>query len=143
VLRARAGGVVVAALVVAMASRTAVDAWQRRTIPPPGQQLVDLVRRQPAPERSAVFGTSSVRFFESTELEGHAFPAGSLGDAELRLTRLPSLPVRVWLTSEVPRERSRWPVEQVATLCRPERVDRRAPCLDVFRWRLPYLPPEP
>ena len=123
-----------------MAARTARDAWARRTIPPPAQQLVDLVRAQPSPERSAVFGTTSVRFFEGTELEDHAFPAGSLGDAQVRLTRLPSLPVRLWVTGEVPFETTRWPLERVATLCRPERLDRRAPCLDVYRWRVPYLP---
>jgi hypothetical protein len=133
---------VVAALALLVSIRTAADAHERRTIPPPGQQLVDLARAQPAPERLAVFGASSVRFFETTELAGHAFTAGSLGDVQVRLTRLDTLPDRVWVTSEVQGRRdSPWPLEHVATLCRPPRIDRRSPCVDVFDWKLPYLGP--
>jgi hypothetical protein len=34
---------------------------------------------------------------------------------------------------------SPWPLERIATLCRPARIDRRAPCLDVYEWKLPQL----
>ncbi|HEY6460755.1 MAG TPA: glycosyltransferase family 39 protein [Polyangiaceae bacterium] len=130
----------VAVLAVLLAARTALDAHARRTIPPPGQQLVDLARAQPSPDLLAVFGVSSVRFFETTELATHAFAAGALGDVEVRLTRLDVLPSRVWITSEVQgRASSPWPLEPVAHLCRPPRIDRRAPCIDVFAWKLPYL----
>ena len=129
-----------AGLALAMSVRTALDAHARRTIPPPGQQLVELARAQPAPELLAVFGTASVRFFEPTELARVAFPAGTLGDAQVGLTRLDALPARVWVTGEVlGRDQSRWPLVPVATMCRPPRIDRRAPCLDVYEWRLPYL----
>lgn len=131
---------VVGLLGVLVATRSALDAHARRTIPPPGAQLVELARRQPAPDRLGVFGVSSVRFFETTELASHAFPAGSLGDVQVRLTRLDSLPSRVWVTSEVEgRDGSPWPLEHLATLCRPPRIDRRAPCLEVYSWKLPYL----
>jgi hypothetical protein len=129
-------------LALAMSVRTALDAHARRSIPPPGQQLVDLARAQPAPGRLAVFGAASIRFFEMTELAAMAHPAGTLGDAQVGLTRLDVLPSRVWVTSEVlGRDQSRWPLVPVATLCRPARLDRRAPCLDVVEWKLPYLHP--
>ncbi len=140
--RSRRAFAVVGALAVLVATRTAFDAHARRTIPPPGVQLVDLARLQPSPERLDVFGVSSVRFFETTDLAPQAFTAGSLGDVQVRLTRLASLPTRVWVTSEIGGvDASPWPIDHVATLCRPARIDRRAPCLDIYSWRLPYLPP--
>jgi hypothetical protein len=132
---------VVGALAVLVATRTSLDARARRTIPPPGVQLVELVRAQPAADPVDVFGVSSVRFFETTELSGRAFTAGSLGDVQMRLSRLAALPSRVWVTGEVEgRPGSPWPLEHQATLCRPPRIDRRAPCLDVYSWKVPYLP---
>ena len=132
----------VGALAVLVATRTALDAHARRTTPPPGVQLLELARAQPTPERVDVFGVSSVRFFETTELAGHAFPAGSLGDVQVRLTRLDALPSRVWVTGEIEGlQGSPWPLEHLATLCRPARIDRRSPCLDVYSWKVPYLPP--
>jgi 4-amino-4-deoxy-L-arabinose transferase-like glycosyltransferase len=129
------------ALAVALSIRTAMDSHARRTIAPPGQQLVELVRAQPSPQRIDVFGVSSIRFFERTELAAQALPAGLLGDVQLGLTRVGRLPARVWLTSEVETaNQSRWPLVPVATLCRPPRLDRRAPCLDVIEWKPPFLP---
>ena len=32
--------------------------------------------------------------------------------------------------------------EAIAALCRPPRIDRRMPCLEVYAWRLPFLPKE-
>ncbi len=126
---------------LAMSLRTALDSHARRTIPPAGQQLVDLVRAQPAPERIDVFGVASIRFFEGTELADRAMPAGLLGDVQIGLTRVDRLPARVWMTDEVEtRGQSRWPIEPVATLCRPARLDRRAPCLQISEWRPPFLP---
>lgn len=137
----RRGFALLSALAVALSIRTAQDSHARRTIPPPGQQLVDLVRAQPAPDRIDVFGVSSIRFFAGTELASQALPAGSLGDAQLGLTRVDRLPARVWVTSEVEtRNQSRWPLVHVATLCRPACLDRRAPCLGVDEWRAPFLP---
>jgi hypothetical protein len=140
-LGSRRAFALVSSLALAMSVRTALDAHGRRTIPPAGQQVVDLVRAQPAPGRIDVFGVTSIRFFEGTELSGQALPAGSLGDVQVALTRVDVLPARVWLTNEVEtRGQSRWPLEHVATLCRPARLDRRAPCLDVTEWRPPFLP---
>jgi hypothetical protein len=139
--RGRRAAAIVSILAILAGVRAALDAHARRTVPPAGQQLVDLVRAQPTPERLAVFGVASVRFFETTELAGEAFPAGSFGDVEVRLTRLGALPARVWVTSEIAaRHDVPWPIVPVASLCRPARLDRRAPCLDVFAWKLPYLP---
>jgi hypothetical protein len=132
---------VAVALVLLAALRTALDAKARRSIPPPGQQLVELALAQPAPERLAVFGVSSVRFFESSTLAARAFPAGTLGDVEMRLTRMDRLPSRVWVTSELVSHAAQGqPLSHVATLCRPPRIDRRSPCIDVYEWRLRYLP---
>jgi hypothetical protein len=131
---------IVSALALALALRTAVDAHARRAEAPPGAQLVALARAQPDAERLAVFGTSSVRFFELTELASRAFTAGTLGDVQLRLSRIESLPSRVWVTSEVQTQgETRWPLVHVATLCRPPRLDRRMPCIDVQEWQAPFL----
>jgi hypothetical protein len=139
--RSRRAMAVVGALALLVSVRTALDAHARRSVPPTGQQLVQLARSQPSPERLAVFGVSSVRFFETSDLASRAFAAGTLGDVQVRLTHLDVLPEQVWVTDEVDgRDASPWPLVPVATLCRPPRVDRRAPCLRVFEWRLPYLP---
>ncbi len=66
--RSRAGLLIASALAAAMACRTTFDARARRTIPPPGAQLVELARAQPSPRRLLVMGGASVRFFETTEL---------------------------------------------------------------------------
>jgi hypothetical protein len=139
--RSRAATVVVGLLAIAASVRTALDAHARRTIPPPALQLVELARAQAAPSRLVVFGTASVRFFEMTELASDALVAGSLGDAALALTRREALPTRVWVTSEVGGlSDSRSPLKPIAALCRPPRLDRRMPCLDVYSWELPFLP---
>ena len=133
----------VAALSLAVSLRTAMDASARRAIPPAGQQLVDLVRAQASPARVDVFGVTSLRFFEGTELAAQALPASTLGEVQVALTRVGRLPARVWLTDEVDTGGpSRGARVHVATLCRPARLDRRAPCLEVSEWKLPYLPAE-
>jgi hypothetical protein len=140
-IRTRLGSCVSAALVLCLTVRTGLDAHARRVVAPAGQQLVDLVRTQPHPDRIDVFGVTSIRFFERTELAGQALPAATLGDVQVALTRVDRLPARVWITSEVgTRQGARGPITRVATLCRPERIDRRAPCLAVDEWRPPYLP---
>jgi hypothetical protein len=144
---------VACALAMALSVRTAADAHARRAIPPAGQQLVDLARVQPSPNRLAVFGGASARFFETTELAANATAAGSLGDVQMDLTRVDNLPTRVWVTSEIGgapespsplilplAEGDTTLLEPVANLCRPPRIDRRMPCLGVFAWRLPFLP---
>jgi hypothetical protein len=135
--------VVVCTLALLLGVRTTHDALLRRGIAPPGQQLVELVRAQPHPDRVAVFGGVSVRFFEGTELEARAHPASALGDVEVQLARADALPARVWVTSEVERPgEPAAPLVRIATLCRPPRIDRRAPCIGIDEWRLPHLPSE-
>jgi hypothetical protein len=133
---------VVCALVLLMSVRTTKAALTRRALAPPGAQLVALARAQPAPGRVAVFGTTSIRFFELTELAPNAFAAETGGDVPLRLARLPVLPSRVWVTSEVERMGADppWPLEHLATLCGPPRLDLPPPCVGVDEWKLPYLP---
>jgi hypothetical protein len=132
---------VTGALLVAVSIRTARDAYARRTVPPPGEQLVELAQKQESGSRLAVFGGASIRFFEIAHSPSRAFTEGSLGDARTDLTRLDDLPARVWVTSELAGLRdSPWPLEPVARLCRPPRLDRRMPCLDVYSWQLPFLP---
>jgi hypothetical protein len=138
----RAARIAGAALVLLVAARTARDAYTRRTTPPAGAQLVDLARALPAPTRVAVFGGPSARFFEIDPAGvAAAMSVGGLGDVRLALGRLDSLPARVLVTSELDDlARSQYPLVHVATLCRPPRIDRRAPCLDVYDWRPPFLP---
>ncbi len=140
--RSRGARRAVGALAMATSIRTAADAHARRTIPPPGQQLVALFRAQSLPpNRLIVFGGASVRFFETTELASRARSVGSLGDVLMDLTRLDELPARVWVTGELGGVgEASWPLTPVAKLCRPARLDRRMPCVDVYGWELPFLP---
>jgi hypothetical protein len=139
--RRRASNLACGLLVVLVSVRTATDAYTRRTIPPASRQLVDLACGQPSPERLAVFGGGSIRFFEMAACAAKALGVGSLGDAEMALTRVDELPTRAWVTSEIPGVGdTRWRLEPIAVLCRPPRLDRRMPCLRVDQWKLPYLP---
>ena len=136
--RARAVG---ALLFGALALRTASDAWARRTIAPPGAQLVELARGLPDSPNVAVFGGASVRFFDLAPSAATAQPAGTLGDVRLALGRFAALPARVLITSEIGGlSTSREPLVEIATLCRPARIDRRQPCLQVFDYRASFLP---
>jgi Dolichyl-phosphate-mannose-protein mannosyltransferase len=136
VARSRTAVALAGALALTASMRTLGDARARRAIAPPGEQLLDLARSQPSPDRLAVFGGASVRFFETSELASRARVAGSLGDALLDVGRFDELPARLWVTNELSGlTESRWPLERIATLCRPPRLDRRMPCLDVYSWK--------
>jgi hypothetical protein len=127
--RARAVGLVLLSFV---ALRTLSDAYARRTIPPPGEQLVAFAGANGP--GAAVFGGPSARFFErAPNVVGRT--VSTLGEAHLTLGRLSSLPSRVFVTSELDGVgTSGAALVHVATLCRPPRIDRRAPCLDVYEW---------
>lgn len=137
--RGRRLGVV---LVIVVGLRTLGDAHARATVPPPGAQLALAVRELPAPSAVAVFGGPSVRFFEGTDVASSGHPAAELADVRLALGRLPTLPARVLVTRELAGFGAPpYPVKPWRRFCRPERVDRRAPCLDVLDLEVPFLPP--
>lgn len=134
---ARLAGALLLALI---ASRTALDAHARRTVPPPGAQLVALATALPDPSRTALFGGPSARFFEILAPDLRAATVGSVADARLALGRMRDLPAQVIVTSELEAlERAGSPLVPIAALCRPPRLDRRAPCLTAYDWRLPVL----
>jgi len=124
------------ALVGLLAMRTSSDA-NLRAIPPAGEQLVVLAQSLASPDRPvAVFGGPSARFFD---LEPHpdvtAATVATLGEANLALGRLPSLPQRFLVTSELlDLPRGTRALVPLTKLCRDARVDRRSPCLDVYDW---------
>jgi hypothetical protein len=122
------------ALAVLVATRTATDAWQRRTIPPAGAQLVALVRAQADAPDLAVFGGPSARFFADTELARQADVAASYDEIGYALTRLDRYPTRILVTDEVEGARDA-NLPRVAGLCRPARLDRRAACLEIYELR--------
>jgi hypothetical protein len=137
--RAFALGLALLALVLA---RTGGLAYLRRTIPPPGAQLVEFARGLPRPEKIAVFGGPSARFFALAGAGGGARgqTVGSLGDALLALGRANEMPERALVTSELAGlGESSFPLVHMATLCRPPRLDRRAPCLEIYDLRAPFL----
>jgi hypothetical protein len=128
------------ALFLLCATRTAGDAQARKAIAPPGQQLVDLVRTLPDSGTTAVFGGASVRFFEGTDVGAQGHSAGALGDALLALNRMDRLPSRLLVTGELEGlQDSPYPLEPFATLCRPPRIDRKDPTLEVYRVVAPFL----
>ena len=129
-----------ALLLAFIATRTALDARARREIPPPGAQLVALAAALPDPSHAAVFGGPSARFFEIVAPDQRAATVGSLADARLALGRMRDFPSQVIVTSELEGlERAGPTLVPVASLCRPPRLDRRAPCLSAYDWRLPAL----
>jgi hypothetical protein len=119
-----------------------MDARARRSIPPPGQQLVDLVRTLPDRATTAVFGGASARFFEGTELAARTHTVGSVGDALLALDRMDRLPTRVLVTGEIEGlEGSPYPLAPFVTLSRPPRIARKQPTLVVYELVAPFLSP--
>jgi hypothetical protein len=132
-IRASGRGAVGVMLALLLGLRTASDAYARRTTPPAGQQLVDYVRGLPDARHVAVFGTTSVRFFEPTDLADRAAYASTLGEALVATGRMRELPTRVYVTSEI--DAGATPLVDVTTFCRPARLDRRAPCLTLREWR--------
>jgi hypothetical protein len=138
--RTRRLGVALASLLFA---RTAQDAWARKETPPAGAQIVNAVRELPRPDRTLVFGGPSVRFFEDTDLAPFARAAGTWGDVRIALGRANELPARVLVTSEIEAERAPpYPTRPWRTFCRPERIERRAPCVRVVELEVPFLPKE-
>lgn len=127
----RAVGAVLAALVMV---RTGADAVSRKVHPPPAVSLLAYVRAQPDAARLAVFGGPSMRTFEGTELESRAATVSSLGEARLVLVRRSGMPSRTLVTDEIASP-TRDGVTPLASWCRPERLDRRAPCLTVYEWK--------
>lgn len=115
-----------AALLVLTAARTFLDAHARRVTPPPGAQLAEWMRDR---GDAIVFGGASVRFCESTPLALRAAGADTMGDVVLGLARRGAVPSRVFATSEVSGASEG---DLVAELCRPPRIDRRAPCVRVY-----------
>jgi hypothetical protein len=116
--------------------RAALDAQARRTIPPPGAQVVAFVRDHATaapPESTAIFAGASGRFADGTEWQASVHAAGSLGDALVALARLDRLPRRVLVTSElVGADPASGLLEEVAVFCRPARLDRRLPCMHLY-----------
>jgi hypothetical protein len=133
-----------ALLFLLVTMRTSADAHERRTILPPGAQLVELAQRIATTEhaRVAVFGGPSARFFElAPNPDAVGFTVSTLGEADLALGRMNTLPTRALVTSELPNLPEASPAfTRLTTLCRPPRSDRRAPCIDVYDWKAPTLP---
>jgi hypothetical protein len=138
--RSRRFGVALASLLLA---RTAQDAWARKDTPPPGVQIVQAVRALPRPDRVLVFGGPSARFFEDTDLAPRARAAATWGDVRIALGRANELPLRVLVTSEIEAfDAPPYPTKAWRTFCRPERIERRAPCVQVVELQVPFLPKE-
>jgi len=122
-----------AVLAVATLDRAVLDAVARRTIPPPGVQLLAYVRGHARPETSALFTGASGRFLDGSEWQPRTHTAGTLGDMLLAVARLDTLPEKLFVTSEIDRlDESPAPLTLVDTFCRPPRLDRRAPCLQLY-----------
>ncbi len=133
---ARGATVMFVVLALLLVARTAFDARGRAVIPPPGVQLLAYLREHEASApfaTTAVFAGASGRFLEESEWRTHLHPAATLGDAVLALGHMDRLPDRLLVTSELAGTEDRGaPVTNIATFCRPERVDRRLPCLDLY-----------
>jgi hypothetical protein len=131
-----------------MVLRTATDAGERRRIPPAGAAIVEYVRsllgEPPDPSRALVFGGASVRFFEGTELASSARGAESMADVGLALGRVRVVPPQLFVTTEVadtePPLVPPSSVKSVVTFCRPPRLDRKRPCVNLVEIDRAKLP---
>jgi hypothetical protein len=115
-----------------VAVRAGLDASARLREPPPGAALVGYVRSLPDVERVLVFGGPSARFFQATELGGHAFSVETMGDVEMMLTRVARPPARILVTSEVADRNASVAAVPLATFCRPARIERKRPCIEAY-----------
>jgi hypothetical protein len=124
------------ALGLLLVARTSRDAYARTVTPPGGAQLLAYLREHvPASsgDTAVVYTGASGRFLDGTEWQARTHPAGMLGDALLGLVRLREQPTRMFVTGELAqRAYSPTPLHLVASFCRPERLDRRLPCLDLY-----------
>jgi hypothetical protein len=119
-------------LLTLVSVRTSLDAWARYRDPPAGAAIASYVASLPGADRALVFGVSSVRFFEPTNLAHVARGAETMGDVATGVARAATVPSRVFVTSEVTVEHPLPAERKVATFCRPPRLDRRRACLDLF-----------
>jgi hypothetical protein len=131
---ARGGRLMVAyaALALLFAVRSGLDAESRRTIPPAGIQLAEALDTVARGARTIVFTGASGRFLDGTPWQERTHTAATIGDVTLALSRMPLMD-HALVTSEIGRlEESPVPLAHVATFCRPERLDRRLPCMDLY-----------
>jgi hypothetical protein len=124
-------------LFAVMAVRTVCEAMDRHRIPPPGAAIAQYTRSLIAEEgvpkdRVLVFGGPSVRFFEDTDLASCAKGAESMGDVAMALARGGPVPTRLFVTNEITEETPDVPIKTVAAFCRPLRLDRKSPCIDLL-----------
>jgi len=118
-------------LLTLVGGRTLIDALERHAVPPPGAQLVALVASMNSEPQ--VFAGPSARFFDGSPALPTVHAVGSLGDAILALSRVDHPGPVTLLTSELTDlTHVLVPLVPVAHLCRPPRLDRRTPCLDVY-----------
>jgi hypothetical protein len=131
--RARSLRFVLGALAVFVVARTSADAVARKRIPPPGVQLLAYLRAHDGIASTAVFTGASGRFLDGTEWQPRTHAAGTLADALLALTRFDAVPDVLLVTSELTRrDETPTPLTEVAVFCRPDRLDRRTPCLHLY-----------
>lgn len=116
-------------LALTMMLRTSIDSHDRATIPPVGEQLVAWMKQRP---NAVLFGGASTRFFANGDLRSQAFLAGSVGDVEVAMAKMDSLPPNVYVTGEIEGHAS----TPLVRLCRPPRIDR-AGCLPIYALSLP------
>jgi hypothetical protein len=124
------------ALALVVVTQTTLDAVARRGTPPAGAQLLQYLREHSGvapPESTAVFASTAARFLDGTEWQRSVHPAATMGDALLAMSRLDVSPARVFVTSELTGlADAPGRATEVATFCRPERLDRRMPCLNLY-----------
>jgi hypothetical protein len=122
-----------AALALLVVTRASLDAVGRKTTPPAGAQLLAYVRAHAPLATTALFAGASGRFLDGTEWQAHTHGAGSLGDALLGVTHLDAIPDPLFVTNELTAlDESPIPLKDVATFCRPPRIDRTTPCLHLY-----------
>ncbi len=129
------------ALGILFASRAAIDAENRSATAPPAVQMLNAVDALP-PDASGrpevLFAGASARVAEvvrrpSTDGAPRVEQAATLGDVELAAGKLGHLPATLLVTSEITGPTPPRGARPFGTYCRPERLDRRTPCLTVVR----------
>jgi hypothetical protein len=109
-----------------------------RAAPAAGAQLAGFVVERHRRGEALVYGGRSTRFLELAPAGPEGVGRPSLGDVVVDLYRRDRIPPFLYVTDELEDlSRSPFPLAPAASFCRPDVLDRRVPCVTLFRLTLP------
>jgi hypothetical protein len=127
-----------AALTLVMGVIAWRDGRAGRALLPAGAQLATFVQKSFRRDDTLVYGGRGVRFLELAPDAPRSVGRVTMGDVVVDLTKQDVLPRHALVTDELSDlRRSPWPLIALERFCRPERLDPRTPCIELFEIRWP------